>query len=183
VLFVGSLFNRRHIPELIEGFALATHRVAAARLMLIGDNRTHPRIDALAIARAAGIGDRVEWRDYVDDEELQRRYGEARVFAFLSEYEGFAMTPLEALAAGCPSVLLDTPVAREVYGDAATFVTADPPMIADALVDLLTNDDMRQRRLAAGQERLRMYSWDRSAATVVGLLERVAARAEPADPC
>ena len=172
VLFVGSLFNRRHIPELIEGFALASRRVTDARLMLIGDNRTHPRIDAVAIARAAGVADRVEWRDYVDDEELQRRYDEARVFAFLSEYEGFAMTPLEALAAGCPSVLLDTPVAREVYGDAATFVTADPATIADALVDLLTNDDLRQRRLAAGQTRLNAYSWKRSAATIAALLEQ-----------
>jgi glycosyltransferase involved in cell wall biosynthesis len=175
VLFVGSLFNRRHIPELIQGFALAAKRVGGARLMLIGDNRTHPRIDPDAIARDAGVADRVEWRDYVDDAELQRRYDEARVFAFLSEYEGFAMTPLEALAAGCPSVLLDTPVAREVYADAATFVPADPPKIADALVDLLLNDDSRQRRLAAGQVRLRAYSWDRSAATIARLLEQAAA--------
>lgn len=181
VLFAGSLFNRRHIPELIEGFALATKHVAGARLTLIGDNRTHPRIDPLAMARAAGVADRVEWRDYVDDAELRRRYDEARVFAFLSEYEGFAMTPLEALAAGCPSVLLDTPVAREVYADAATFVPADPQRIADALVDLLTNDNLRRRRLAAGQARLRAYSWDRSATTIARLLEQAAAPADPAE--
>ena len=41
------------------------------------------------------------------------------MFAFLSEYEGFGLTPLEALAAGVPIVVLDTPVAREVYGAAA----------------------------------------------------------------
>ena len=45
------------------------------------------------------------------------------------------MTPLEALAHGVPSVLLDTPVAREVYGDAARLVAADPAAIADALRD------------------------------------------------
>ncbi len=45
-------------------------------------------------------------------------------FAFLSEYEGLGLTPLEALAAGVPPVLLDTPVARESCGDAALYVPA-----------------------------------------------------------
>ena len=35
----------------------------------------------------------VEWREYASDHELTRLYGSARVFAFLSTYEGFAMTP------------------------------------------------------------------------------------------
>ena len=61
-------------------------------------------------------------RDYVADEELAALYARPRAFAFLSEYEGFGLTPLEALAAGVPLVVLDTPVAREVYGDAAAYV-------------------------------------------------------------
>ena len=44
------------------------------------------------------------------------------MFVFLSEYEGFGLTPLEALSAGVPIVVNDTPVAREVYGDAAWYV-------------------------------------------------------------
>ena len=47
----------------------------------------------------------------------RRLYGSARAFAFLSEYEGLGLTPLEALAAGVPPVLLDTPVARESCGE------------------------------------------------------------------
>ena len=53
---------------------------------------------------------------FVDDARLRALYAEASAFAFLSEYEGFGLTPLEALAAGVPPVVLDTPVAREVYG-------------------------------------------------------------------
>ena len=56
----------------------------------------------------------------------------ASVFAFLSEYEGFGLTPLEALAAGVPPVVLDTPIAREIYGPAARYVQRDPPT-AEAL--------------------------------------------------
>ncbi len=53
-------------------------------------------------------------------------YRRASVFAFLSEYEGFGLTPLEAMAHGAAPVVLDTPVAREIYGPAARYVALGP---------------------------------------------------------
>lgn len=176
VLFVGSLFNRRHIPELIRAFAQVSTRVPEASLVLVGDNRTSPPQDPLAAADAAGIRDRVQWLAYAPDAEVDRLYDSARVFVFLSEYEGFAMTPLEALAHGAPSVLLDTPVAREVYRSAARYVTADVDAIALALGDLLTDDAERRRLLSEGQLLLREYTWDRAAAQVLAALEGAVSR-------
>jgi glycosyltransferase involved in cell wall biosynthesis len=171
VLFVGSLFNRRHIPDLLQAFALTLSRVPDARLVLVGDNRTNPPIDPLAIADDLGIASRVDWRRYVSDAELEALYRDARVFAFLSDYEGFAMTPMEAIALGTPPVLLDTPIAREVYGDAAVLVTADPGEIAGALVRLLTDDQAHAQLTAAGRRRLAAYSWTRTAGVVRQALE------------
>jgi glycosyltransferase involved in cell wall biosynthesis len=174
VLFAGSLFNRRHIPELLTAFAIVVNRVPAARLVLAGDNRTSPPIEPLALAKEHGIAARVEWKRYVNDAELAHLYRQARVFVFLSEYEGFAMTPLEALAYGVPSVLLDVPVAREVYGAAARLVPLDPPRIADALADLLVTDASRRSLLTAGDGLLRTHTWSRTGSTVIETLERAA---------
>lgn len=174
VLFVGSLFARRHVPELIEGFALASRQVPGAKLVLAGDNRTQPRIDPIEIARSHGVESSVEWREYVSDDDLAALYAQARVFAFLSEYEGFAMTPLEAIAHGVAPVLLDTPVAREVYGDAARLVTLAPPAMAGALVELLQQDDTRATLLAAGRRALARFSWAESATIVRRALEDAA---------
>lgn len=174
-LFVGSLFNRRRIPELLQAFALVARSVPDARLMLIGDNRTHPPIDPRALAFELGIGDRVDWREYVADGERDQAYRIARVFVFLSDYEGFAMTPLEALAHGVPAVLLDTPIAREVYGGAARLVSADPAEIAAALSALLTDDTAHADLLARGRERLAAFSWNTSADVVRDALEQAAA--------
>jgi glycosyltransferase involved in cell wall biosynthesis len=171
ILFVGSLFNRRHIPDLISAFARVVTRVADARLVLVGDNRTAPPLDPQALATSAGVGDRVEWRAYVPDAELTGLYGAARVFAFLSNYEGFAMTPLEALAHGVAPVLLDTPVAREVYADAALFVPPDVDAISAALVDLLTDADRRTRLLANGKRLIASRSWRQTAADVLRVIE------------
>jgi glycosyltransferase involved in cell wall biosynthesis len=174
VLFVGSLFNRRGIARLVRAFAGVALHVPGSTLVLVGDNRTNPVVDPLALARDLGIGDRVEWRAYVAEDELERLYGRARVFAFLSEYEGFAMTPLEALAHDVPSVLLDTPVAREVYGPAARYVTTADRALETALVELLTDERARASLLQHGRSLLTGYSWQRSADVVRQALEDAA---------
>ena len=125
VLFVGSIFNRRHLPALLDGFSRLAGRRPDVRLEIVGANRTHPHIDLQALAAAAAPG-RVRIRDWVDDAELRSLYQRSAAFAFLSEYEGFGLTPLEALAAGIPPVVLDTAVAREVLGDAALYVATPP---------------------------------------------------------
>jgi glycosyltransferase involved in cell wall biosynthesis len=174
VLYVGSLFNRRHVAELIAGFARAAAHVPAARLEIIGDNRTRPREDPRLIASRHGIADRVVWREYVSDADLDRAYREARVFALLSDYEGFLITPFEAMAHGVAPVLLDTPVSREIQGGAAALVPLDPAVIGDTLTRLLTDDDAHGELIAAGRAALTRFSWTATAATVRRALERAA---------
>lgn len=177
VLYAGTLFNRRRLPDLITAFARATRDLPLARLVIVGDNRTWPRQDLSAIARAQRVGDRVELRSYVSDEELSSLYARASAFAFLSEYEGFGLTPLEALSAGVPIVVLDTPVAREVYGPAARYVLAgDIAGTAAALTELLAAGPAAARELASAPAVLARYSWDIAAARTLDAIERLAPR-------
>jgi glycosyltransferase involved in cell wall biosynthesis len=177
VLFVGSLFNRRRLPQLIAAFAAATHDLPSARLAIVGDDRTWPPQDLPAAAARYGVSDRVELLRYVDEPTLAALYSRAAAFAFLSEYEGFGLTPLEALAAGVPAVVLDTAVAREVYGPAATYVRPDDgPGTAAALRALLTDPAAGAATLAHAGEVLGRYSWSRAADETLHDIERVAAR-------
>ena len=174
VLFVGSVFNRRHVTDLIRAFAPIARAHADASLDIVGDNRSYPRQDLrLAIAREQ-LEAQVRWHEYVSDEQLGALYAEARAFAFLSEYEGLGLTPLEALAAGVPPVLLDTPVARESCGDAAVYVPmSDLPATTRALESLLFDETVRQRILGAAPAQLAKYSWPRTARETLGVLEAV----------
>ena len=177
VLFVGSIFNRRHVPELIEGFAILARSRPEMRLEIIGDNRTTPRIDLDALVQATGIADRIHLRSYVADHELPQLYAHASAFVFLSEYEGFGLTPLEAIASGLPLVLLDTPVAREVCADAAIYVSRpDANLIADALHAVLFEPGERDRILQAATDVLRRYSWTTFAEQVLDLLTDAGSR-------
>jgi glycosyltransferase involved in cell wall biosynthesis len=171
ILCAGSLFNRRHIPELIEGFGRLARRMPDAGLEIVGDNRTIPRIDMESLVAASGAADRIAVRSYLPDADLSALYARARAFAFLSEYEGFGLTPLEALSAGVPIVVLDTTVAREVYGSAALYVDRpQPALIEAALTRVLTDDDERARILTAARDTLARYSWRTCAERVLTLL-------------
>ena len=177
VLFVGSLFNRRRLPDLIEAFAAATISLPHSRLVIVGADRTWPRQDLHGEAERYGVLARTRFLSYIPDDELAALYARASVFAFLSEYEGFGLTPLEALAAGVPPVVLDTPVAREVYQDAAVFVKpGDIAGTAEALRVFLTNPSAAAPVLARAPAVLRQYSWEEAADRTLAAIESVARR-------
>ena len=176
VLFVGSIFNRRHVPVLLEAFARVAAAHSQARLDIVGNDRTHPPQRIAHLASLSPVCDRVRLRSWVSDEDLDDLYTSASVFVFLSEYEGFGLTPLEATAAGVPSVVLDTPVAREVLGDAAVFVDRpDPSAVSEAIAELLNpSSDVRRQVLTAAPAVLAQYRWSAAAATVLTVLEEAA---------
>jgi glycosyltransferase involved in cell wall biosynthesis len=175
ILFVGSVFNRRHVDALVRAMPAVLRRVPDARLAIVGDNRTWPRLDPAGLADELGIGSHVTVASFVDDGRLRALYHEASVFAFLSEYEGFGLTPLEALAAGVPPVVLDTAAAREVYGGAAAFVAApDTGLVADALSAMLTDESQRRRVLDAAPDVLGRYRWADTATATLRAIEDAA---------
>jgi glycosyltransferase involved in cell wall biosynthesis len=178
ILYAGSIFNRRHLPETIRAFARLARRHPDARFTIVGDNRTFPHVDLQALIDDTAQRDRIVMRSYVEDSELADLYGRARAFVFLSEYEGFGLTPLEALASGVPIVVLDTPVAKEVYGPAAYYVASpDPRLIEPALEAVLFHDSARSAILDAAPAAIARYSWPACARGVLDVIVRAATAA------
>lgn len=165
VLYAGSIFNRRNVPSLVRGFAPVARALPEARLAIVGENRTHPPENLAALVEHLDLGARVALHDYVDEDTLAGLYARARVFVFLSEYEGFGLTPLEAMARGVPAVLLDTPVARESCAGAADYVrhADDRQEVAEAILRLLTDDGHHAVKVACARERAAAFTWDRAA--------------------
>lgn len=173
VLYVGSIFNRRRVPDLIRAFEAVARSHPDAGLDIVGDDRSYPPQNPEAVIAQSGLNGRATWRKFVSDDDLGRLYWSARAFAFLSEYEGLGLTPLEALAAGVPPVVLDTAVARESCGDAALYTAkGDVAAVAQALEYLLFDDSVRKRLLDAAPSVLSKYTWPRAARDTLKLLEQ-----------
>jgi glycosyltransferase involved in cell wall biosynthesis len=171
VLYVGTIFTRRHVPALIDAFT----GVAAARpdvaLLIVGADRSWPPQDVGRCIAASPVASRITWRPWLAEPALRAAYARARVFAFLSEYEGFGLTPLEALSHGVPPVVADVPVAHEAYGDAAVFVRPDDrEAIAAAVMALLDEGPVRERVRESAPAVLARYSWDATARRALAIV-------------
>lgn len=141
VLTVATREPRKNLPALVAAFTLLRRR--------------RPGL-TLAIAGLAGWEDRpldevgVRLLGFVPDDELERLYRGAAVFAYPSRFEGFGLPVVEALASGTPAVVSSHPSLDEASGDVA--LRADPEdaeAFAGAMESALDESaDVRKRGLA-----------------------------------
>lgn len=166
VLNVGGLDERKNVSGLIGAFAAVYHEMGDPDLQLFvaGDPRrlgTSPLFpDWRPLTATFGIADHVVCAP-VDENDLPALYSACECFAFASLYEGFGLTPLEAMACGAPVVCSDRTSLPEVVGNAGILVNPeDPDRFGAALQRVLGSAQLREDLRARGQARVKLFSWD-----------------------
>lgn len=178
ILSVGSIFNRRHIPEIIEAFYCAAEKFKNLKLLIAGKNHTSPfiNIDALIASVNEKLGrEAISRLDYVDEKKLPELYQKARLTIYLSDYEGFGLPPLESTACGTPAMVSNIPVEKEIMGDAAIFIddNKDADEICRKIVEFLESDDLQKDLIKKGLERVELFSWDECARQTLEVIEKL----------
>ena len=166
VLFVGLVMNRRNIPVIMEAISnLKKKNGEDITFVILGHNHTYPYIDILETARKFDIENSIKWIKYTSDEEVFSLYKAADVFMCASLYEGFNITPLEALYLETPIICSNLSSLPEVVGDAAYMIEdpTDPVEMTKALGDVLSNDELRNDLKAKGLIQAQKFSWERCA--------------------
>lgn len=179
VLFVGRLERRKGLRFLLEAFARIQERCPEARLLVVGAFGKAEKAPYVAQAWALRLRN-VRFIGYVPDEELPRYYRAATVFcAPAIGMESFGIVLLEAMAAGVPVVATDIPGYNEVveHGVQGFLVPPeDPEALAEALLRVLEDPDLRARMGEAGRRRARAYDWSEIARRVEAFYEEVRER-------
>jgi len=159
ILFVGAIQKRKNVERLVEAFERtpAEWKLVLAGSMGFGADRV-----LQAIERSPRRMD-IEITGYVADDELERLYRRASIFAFPSLDEGFGIPVLEAMARGLPVLTSDRSALPEVAGDAALLVDpADTEAIAAGLCRLIADEGLRSNLSRKGRERSAVYTWERA---------------------
>jgi glycosyltransferase involved in cell wall biosynthesis len=148
VAYVGRLHAIKGLDRLIEAVALARRELPDIRLDVTGPGERHQR-QLEAQAASLGIRDAVLFRGYAPVEEKLSALRRSHAFALLSRSEGLPMAALEAMACGVPVVLSEGCHLHEVHDVAGLVVDGTPEATARALVELL-RDEQRRERFAEG---------------------------------
>jgi glycosyltransferase involved in cell wall biosynthesis len=168
ILFVGTFEPRKNIPGLLAAYHLLRQTAPDAPPLVLVGRRGWLYDDIYTQAEALKLVDHLIWLENAAWDDLPAIYSGARLLALPSHYEGFGLTPLEAMACGTPSVTSNRGSLPEVVGETGLLVDPDnPAQIADAIQRLLQDDDLHTRLREAGLKRAGTFTWRRTAEIVL----------------
>ncbi len=160
LLYVGSAYPHKRLEDLIAAWKLIQRAHPTLQLLLAGEMDVFmQRIKSLI---KNGQPADVVFLGRVSDAKLQNLYRHALALVYPSQYEGFGLPPLEALAQGCPVIASDAPALREILGpDGARFFhVGDVNGIIAAVEDVLHQPAAaRQDALHSAQALTQRHSW------------------------
>jgi len=173
ILFVGSIEPRKNLKNLILAYDLLPDYLKKDfSLVLTGfSGWKNKEIKAFLDKNR----DKVIYTGYVSENELALIYNKASVFVFPSLYEGFGLPPLEAMACGCPVIVSDRASLPEVCSDSALYVNPhEPEDIADKIMEVLENQELRENLIKKGIQRSQSFKWENTAKDILNIFEEVA---------
>ena len=155
LLWAANFYPYKRAELALAAYArLAPELRAKFPLVLVGGDWNGGRARAQAYAQELGVAADTRFLGWIDDAALPALYRGARAHVLPTAEETFGKSVTEAMACGCPCVLQDLPVLREVADGAALFVDfTDPTAAADALRRICTEDALVAELRAAGLKR------------------------------
>ncbi len=173
ILYSGQIKPHKNIHRLIEAFAVLKSELGESKkyknlkLIIIGDELSRHQYLRLTVVRS-GVQQDVRFFGFVPYPILQVFYQAAAIFASPSLYEGFGLSPLEAMANRTPVVASNTSSFPEVLEDAAILVNPENVFeIARGMKQLLVDQVLRQETIEKGLLQVRKFSWKTAAEKAV----------------
>lgn len=169
LLFVGSLSAEKGLEYLLQGITLA-RKLEKFRCVIVGDGEKRPELETL-VAQLKLTEDVIFLGRQKNPFKFMRH---AVSLIIPSIVEGLSYVALEAMACGCPIIATDrVPAARELLGeDNCLIVPAkDPYALAEAILKILWNVDLRERFSQVGLQRAKEFAAEKIVAQYEALLK------------
>ena len=153
IVVLGRLVSYKRVDMAIEIFRRVKEKVPNVELVIVGDGPDRKRLMELA------KDEDVKFTGFVPEEEKLRILRRAKILLSCSEFEGFGIVPIEALACGAFPAVSDIPAHREVVGKHG-FLFRDAFEAAERICDLLSDEKRREKSAKEGRKFVETtYTW------------------------
>jgi len=165
IFYVGRLEKKKNTPTLVEAYAVMReeHKEIKHKLVLVGD-ASHGYDEVEYMIREFNLDDEVIITGWIPEVDMPYIFNGATAFIFPSRYEGFGIPILQAMACGTPIAASGVASIPEIAGNAALFFDpSDIKLMVRAMAKVISDNKLRQKLIQRGFERVRDFSWQKSA--------------------
>lgn len=178
-LHIGTFEKRKNLHCLVEALHLLRERgYKDYSLVLCGQVSPKNDMDGSEKLFDAiedyNLSEYVIMPGYVNDNDLSWYYRNAELYLFPSVNEGFGLPILESFQHDLPVLVANNTCLPEVGGNAVvTFDPYYPKDLADKIIPLLTDAELRSKLIENGRNRLANFSWERTANELIGVFHEI----------
>jgi glycosyltransferase involved in cell wall biosynthesis len=164
ILYVGNIEPRKNLVRLIKAYCKVYDKHQKLSLLLVGgDGWQNEEIKREIIDSQKAGYPVIKPSEYVPDADLPALYTGAMMLVHPALYEGFGISPLQAMACATPVIVANNSSMPEVVGKAGLYVNAtDTDDIIGKIEDLRTNSKLRKKLSNDGISRAKKFSWQQS---------------------
>lgn len=164
ILFVSTIEPRKNLPTLIRAFHHLLQKYRVDAMLAVAGEKGWLYKEEFRLVDEFNLHDDVRFLGRVPLRDLPYLYNAACVHVHPSYYEGFGLTPLEAMACGTPTVVSNVSSLPEVVGDAGLLVSPDEvEELAVAIWRVLDDSELHQTLREKGLKRAQQFSWRKAA--------------------
>lgn len=159
-LYVGTIEPRKNIIRLLKAYSELSYEIRNKYKLVICGQKGWMYKEVFKFIKSNHLEDNVKFTGFVKDEYLPHIYKGAKLFLYVSLYEGFGIPIIEAMASGVPCITSNLSSMKEVAGEAC--IKVDPyneNEIKNAIIQLLNNNELYEILKRKGLERAQQYTW------------------------
>ena len=175
LLFIGNRKKHKNLEILIKAFSKIQNEIP--HYLVIAGAKESDKDDIDVMVEKLDLKSRVIELIRPSDETIINLYTFADLFIFPSLFEGFGLPPLEAVSLGCPVILSDIPVLREIFGEAGLYFNPhNEEDLAKTILRVILDKNFRDKLLQNQRNRLKIFDKEKIIDEYVELFDKIRLR-------
>jgi glycogen(starch) synthase len=179
VLLIGRLVYEKGFQLALEAMPRVIEAVPNTRFLVAGSGTHESELHRQA--EDLGLMSHGTFLGWIGDDVLHSLYRIAELTVVPSIYEPFGLVALEAMASECPCIAADTGGLREVVpveGAGLRFRASDPEHLAEAAIQVLSDEKLSRRMVEEGLDHIQLFDWSDVGRQTLSLYEDLVSVAE-----